>query len=303
MIERDDDIVTVQSKAEGVQDALTQVHFDRVAYANSITTVSNEAGDNTLIIANGTFGGPQELNGNQTLQGGKSTILVTGLKSGTTPSFTAPASRATYAWQLVARNAAGPSLPSLAVLELDLADLHGRLTLLGSERVRDALGHRLRGQRRQQPANCCDIDVFLPRIVDVVLARMRPRLVGARVTSDLPVDLPDVSVDPVQIDQVLTNLLENASKFSPPMAPITVSAARWRDVVEIRVADHGIGIPPEDRERLFEPFVRADHETTTGSGLGLSISRAIVESHGGQIWIEGTPGGGATVVVQLPMVQ
>jgi hypothetical protein len=94
-IERDDDIVVVQSGPEKVFDTLTGVRFDRVAYVNpSITEVSQKAGDNSLLIVNGTVSGPQELQGNQTLQGGKSTILVTGLKSGVTTSFTAPGPKA-----------------------------------------------------------------------------------------------------------------------------------------------------------------------------------------------------------------
>lgn len=141
----------------------------------------------------------------------------------------------------------------------------------------------------------------IEEVVESVVARLQPLLARHEVRLRLREDLPDIPIDVVQIDQVLTNLLENAVKFSPPSAPIAVSAARWRDAVEVRVADRGIGIPAEDRERVFEPFVRADHETTTGSGLGLSISRAIVESHGGRIWIEGTPGGGTTVVVELPL--
>ncbi len=97
-LERDTDIVTVQSKAEGVEDVLTNVDFDRVAQVgdgDSITATSAEAGDETLIIATGTFNGFQELKGNQTLQGGGSTIQVRGLKSGTVASFTAPGSRPT----------------------------------------------------------------------------------------------------------------------------------------------------------------------------------------------------------------
>lgn len=95
-IERDDDIVVVQSGPEKVFDTLTGVRFDRVAYVDpSITDASAQAGNNSLLIVNGEVTGPQELQGNQTLQGGKSTILVTGLKSGATTSFTAPGARAT----------------------------------------------------------------------------------------------------------------------------------------------------------------------------------------------------------------
>ena len=114
-------------------------------------------------------------------------------------------------------------------------------------------------------------------------------------------NLPDVPIDVVLIDQVLTNLLENAAKFSPAGTTIAISATRWQDSVEVRVSDRGEGISREERERVFEPFVRGDHEAAKGTGLGLSIGRAIVESHGGRIWIEGTPGGGTTVVFELPL--
>jgi hypothetical protein len=94
-IERDDDIITVKSGPEKVRDALTDVLFERVAYVNpSITEVSAKAGDNSLLIVNGTVSGPQQLQGNQTLQGGKSTIQVQGVKSGVTANFTAPGAKA-----------------------------------------------------------------------------------------------------------------------------------------------------------------------------------------------------------------
>ena len=96
-IERDDDIITVQSGPEKVLDVLTDVRFDRVAYVgSSITTTSAKAGDNSLLIAKGgTIAGPQVLQGNQTLQGGGSTIQVRGVKSGVVADFTAPGSRPT----------------------------------------------------------------------------------------------------------------------------------------------------------------------------------------------------------------
>ena len=103
-----------------------------------------------------------------------------------------------------------------------------------------------------------------------------------------------------QMDQVMTNLLENAARHAPAGSEITVSSARWRDALEIRVSDHGPGVPPDERERVFEPFVRSETGREGGAGLGLSIARAIVENHGGKIWIEGGPGGGAVVVFRIP---
>jgi two-component system, OmpR family, sensor histidine kinase KdpD len=138
-------------------------------------------------------------------------------------------------------------------------------------------------------------------VIEGVVARLQPLLARHQVRLMLREDLPDAPIDVMQIDQVVTNLLENAVKFSPPGTSITVSAGRWQDAAEVRVSDHGPGIPEEERERVFEPFVRGDRNASQGAGLGLSIGRAIIESHGGRIWIEGTAGGGTTVVFQLPL--
>lgn len=113
-------------------------------------------------------------------------------------------------------------------------------------------------------------------------------------------NLPEIPLDLGQIDQALTNVLENAARFTPPGRPITVAAARWHEGVQIRIADRGPGIPREDRERVFEPFVRG--EGSTGTGLGLAIARAIVEAHGGTIRLADEPGGGTAVVIELPGV-
>lgn len=141
----------------------------------------------------------------------------------------------------------------------------------------------------------------IEEVIEGVVARLQPVLSGHRVRLMLRGNLPDVAMDVVQIDQVLTNVLENAAKFSPRGSEVTVSAATFHDTVEVRVADHGPGIPNDERERVFEPFVRGEQGAASGAGLGLSIGRAIVESHGGRIWIEGTPGGGTTVVFRLPL--
>jgi len=138
-------------------------------------------------------------------------------------------------------------------------------------------------------------------VIEGVVGRLQGVLANHRIHLMLRGDLPEISMDVVQIDQVLTNLIENAVKFTPAGSGVTISAARWHDTAEVRVVDHGPGIPSEERERVFEAFVRGEQGSATGSGLGLSISRAIVESHGGRIWIEGTPGGGTTVVFRLPV--
>ncbi len=138
-------------------------------------------------------------------------------------------------------------------------------------------------------------------VVEGVLNRLQPMLQGHSVRLFLRDDLPEASFDVLQIDQVLTNLLENAAKFSEQGKEIGIYVAPWQDAVQVRVTDQGPGIPPEDRQRVFEPFYRAEGDTGSGTGLGLAIAKAIVESHGGRIWIEGAPGGGTAVVFQLPV--
>jgi two-component system, OmpR family, sensor histidine kinase KdpD len=142
----------------------------------------------------------------------------------------------------------------------------------------------------------------IDEIVEAVLARMGPRLSGVRLHAKIREGLPDVLVDPMQIDQVLTNLLENAARHSPPDGEIQVAVSAFRDVVQVRVADRGPGIPADERERVFEAFYRGSiSPETPGSGLGLAIVKAIVVAHGGRIWIEETPGRGTSVVFEIPI--
>ena len=143
----------------------------------------------------------------------------------------------------------------------------------------------------------------LDEVVDSVLHRMQPVLGGVRVRTLLR-DAPDVAADPVQIDQVLSNLIENAVRFSAPGGEVVVSTAAWHSTVQVRVVDHGPGIAPADRDRVFEAFARVGASAADeagSSGLGLAIAKAIVEAHGGRIWIEGVPAGGTAVVVELPV--
>ncbi len=141
-------------------------------------------------------------------------------------------------------------------------------------------------------------------VIESVIHRMGPALARVRVRTLLRPDLPDVPMDPVQIDQVVSNLLENAARFSPPGGEVLVSAAPFQRAVRVRVADEGPGIPAAEREHVFEPFVSRDAgDTRMGSGLGLAIARAVVLAHGGRIWVEGAPTGGTAVVFELPVAE
>jgi signal transduction histidine kinase len=118
--------------------------------------------------------------------------------------------------------------------------------------------------------------------------------------------LPLVSVDPDRLGEVLGNLLGNALRHTPPGGRVQVSAHEDGDQVELSVTDSGEGIPPELLERVFERFFRVDAARTRdggGSGLGLTISRAIVEAHGGRLWADSAGyGRGARFVVRLPTI-
>ena len=120
-----------------------------------------------------------------------------------------------------------------------------------------------------------------------------------RVQVELPPDLPLVDGDYSQLDQVLTNLLENAARHAPPASTVRITGRELGGRVELRVADEGIGVPERDRDHVFEPFRRG--EGSRSSGVGLAICRAVVEAHGGAIRVERTPGGGATFVLTLPV--
>ena len=143
------------------------------------------------------------------------------------------------------------------------------------------------------------VPTAIDEVVESVLHRMEPSLSRVRVRTVLR-DSPDIPADPVQIDQAVTNVLENAARWSPPGGEVLLAVSPWRNSVQIRIADQGPGIAPEERSQVFEAFYRGDDERS-GSGLGLAIARAIVLAHGGMIRIEGSPGGGTAVVMELPI--
>jgi len=109
-----------------------------------------------------------------------------------------------------------------------------------------------------------------------------------------------VLADPARLRQVLEHLLENAVKYAPPDTRVELDWTLVEGVVRIGVSDEGPGIPPEWRERIFEPYSRRDTLTARGSGIGLYAARRLAESMRGRLWCEPAPGGGARFVLALP---
>ncbi len=142
--------------------------------------------------------------------------------------------------------------------------------------------------------------VPLDEIVGSALARLEARLGDRAIELDVPGDLPMLFVDPVLFEQLVLNLLENASKYTPPGTPIEVHARAAGDTVAIEIRDRGPGVPPGDEERVFEKFYRGQHVGVAGVGLGLPICRAIADAHGGTIRALARSGGGSVFRVELP---
>ncbi len=138
----------------------------------------------------------------------------------------------------------------------------------------------------------------IDEVIEGVVARLETVLRHHDVKLIMREDIPEIPLDVVQMDQAITNILENAARFTPPGKEISISVGKWRRGVEIRISDRGPGIPQADRERIFEPFVRG--EGSAGTGLGLAIAKAIVEAHGGRIRVTDAPAGGTTVIMDLP---
>ncbi|MEW5930807.1 MAG: PAS domain-containing sensor histidine kinase, partial [Gemmatimonadota bacterium] len=123
---------------------------------------------------------------------------------------------------------------------------------------------------------------------------------GVAVRSLVPDDAPLVLADRERILQVVSNLLGNAVRFTPPGGSITLRADACEREVRFAVADTGAGIPPDDLPHVFDRFWRGQRSARSGAGLGLAIARGIVEAHGGRIWVESTPGEGSTFYFTLP---
>jgi two-component system NtrC family sensor kinase len=153
---------------------------------------------------------------------------------------------------------------------------------------------------RKEPVH---LEQLIPLVVDLLKKQMDDK--HQTLLLEVPEVLPPVFANPVQLRQMVENLLENASKYTHPGGVVTVHATLEDQQIILRFIDNGIGIPQVDLPFIFDKFYRASNANNemSGTGLGLSIVRSIVEAHQGRIWVESQPDEGSTFTVVLPVIQ
>jgi len=206
-----------------------------------------------------------------------------------------------------------PITPVLAATELLLEEIKDErsLKLVQSidrsasnlNRRIDELMDLIRGETGMLPLNLMPVDA-VSLLKDIGLEMMPVALrAGYSLTVDLPSSNPVVSADRDRLRQIIQNLLNNALKFTPPGGEITLRAMEKGANLIVEVQDTGPGINKEDQKRLFDPYYRRveDRERLSGLGLGLALSKGLVELHGGRIWVKSTKGKGSTFGFSLPL--
>jgi len=181
-----------------------------------------------------------------------------------------------------------------------------RITRDNAERLHDLVSDLLDISRIESGRIDLDVQVVsVPEIIRRVANNLRMEFSARNLTLtlDVPPRVPEVFGDPDRIEQILTNLLSNAYKYTR-QGGATVRVRTRDSVLQIDVIDTGIGISKQDQEKLFTRFFRAEDTTVrqqAGTGLGLHITRSLVEMHGGQIWVKSEPGVGSTFSFTLPL--
>ena len=150
--------------------------------------------------------------------------------------------------------------------------------------------------------------VEIGALIRTTVQGMTPLMESARMRIEMEIadSLPVTRADPIRVGQILNNLLANAIKFSEPETAVQLTACVADGAIQIGVRDTGPGVVPEDRERIFDRFVKGTHapqQDASGLGLGLAVVRQLVTLHGGRVWVESTPGAGSTFIFTLPIEQ
>ena len=157
---------------------------------------------------------------------------------------------------------------------------------------------RLAGAQLELAITRVDVARYLADLLD----RVKLTLAVERIVTDIAPDLPPVAADDDRLERILLNLLSNALKYSPDDSPVTIRARRQGSTIVIAISDRGKGILPEEQAHIFDRFYRVKGERKVeGIGLGLYITRLLVEAHGGRIWVESQPGQGSVFSFALPI--
>jgi signal transduction histidine kinase len=188
----------------------------------------------------------------------------------------------------------------------DEATVHESLAVIEeeSDRLNELIDNLLDASRLQAGALPLSMgDVALDELARGTVNKFRSQAKKHQFVVDFPPDFPVVEGDEARLEQVLSNLLTNAIKYSPEGGLIQVNGRVAPDAVLVTVIDQGIGIAPAEQTRVFDAFYRVDDaptRRTQGTGLGLYLAKAVVEAHGGHIWVESEPGRGAAFGFNLP---
>ena len=148
------------------------------------------------------------------------------------------------------------------------------------------------------------MQIHLSTLLKDLCQRLEPEVarLGAELLAEIPGTLPPIQADPKRVEQVVTNLVQNAAKFAADGKQVHVRALVKEKNIVIEVQDHGKGISPADQERLFRFYSRIDGQRRVpGLGIGLALSKQLIEAHGGKIWVESAPGKGSTFAFSLPI--
>ena len=206
-----------------------------------------------------------------------------------------PLARIRVALELAAEGDAERARRALAEIGEDLAELDAL--------VEDVLAAARLDARGAAALRLDDGAVEPGALVRSAAERFGAAHEGRALEVDVAENLPALRGDAALLRRLLTNLLDNAAKYSEPQAPVRLAARREGDGLVLEVRDRGIGIDPQDLPRLFTPFFRTDRSRargTGGTGLGLLLVKRIAEAHGGTVAAESAPGEGTTFRVRLP---
>jgi len=191
----------------------------------------------------------------------------------------------------------------------DLETTRESLTVIveEAERLNQLIDNLLDASRLQAGVLPLEIDqVALDALAERVARRFRTQTQIHEIVVNFPPDFPVVRGDPGRLEQVLNNLISNAIKYSPADGRIKISGQTLPNQAIVTVSDEGVGIPFEEQPHVFERFFRGArerHQHTPGAGLGLYLVKAIVEAHGGRIWVESNPQDGTAFSFSIPRQQ